>query len=308
MTQLKNDNRLILPPLLKSGDRVGICAPARSLQMEDALLATRILEKNGYRVEIGSNIGREHHQWSGTDRDRADELQGFIDNSDIKAIFTARGGYGTVRIIDLIDFSSLKRNPKWIVGFSDITALHCQAWEQCKLLSLHAPMLINFKENSAESIQSIFEQLTIGKGNLFGSYGLPGKAKGRIVGGNLSVLYSLLGSSTFPNTENKILILEDVDEYLYHIDRMLYGMSRAGVFNRLAGLVVGSFTRMKDNSVPFGFTIREIFLHHFEFRGIPIAFDANVGHHADQRAFIYGAESELAVDSSGNWQLIWQLI
>ncbi len=257
---------------------------------------------------MGRNIGRTYHQWSAPDKDRAAEIQDFIFHSDIKAIFSARGGYGAVRIIDQIDFSPLKKHPKWFVGFSDITVLLCHVWTQYHLPSLHAPMLINFRENTNESIQSVINQLTTGRGMLRGTSGLPGSTRGRLVGGNLSVLYSLVGSPSFPDMAEKILVLEDVDEYLYHIDRMLYGLSRAGVFERLAGLVLGSFTKIKDNSIPFGLNIKELFLHHFGPRKIPVAFDANIGHHEDQRSFIHGADAELVVDSSGNWHMSWQLI
>ncbi|MFN3951380.1 MAG: LD-carboxypeptidase [Thermaurantimonas sp.] len=307
MTILNYEHVVILPPLLKSGDTIGICAPARYLRLEDALQAIKSLEEYGFKVVMGPNIGRIHHQWSAPDRERAAEIQDFIDHPDIKAIFTARGGYGTVRIIDQIDFSPLKKHPKWFVGFSDITVLLSHVWTQYHLPSLHSPMLINFRENTSESKESIFIQLTTGRGMLRGTSGLPGSTRGRIIGGNLSVLYSLVGSPSFTDIEDKILVLEDVDEYLYHIDRMLYGLSRAGVFNRLAGLVVGSFTKIKDNSIPFGANIKELFLHHFGQGKIPVAFDANIGHHEDQRAFIHGADAELVVDSSGNWHLSWQL-
>lgn len=267
-----------------------------------------MLQEWGFEVTLGKNIGRKFFQFSANDEDRAAELQDLINNPDIKAILMARGGYGTVRIIDQMDFSPLKSHPKWLVGFSDITVLLSHIWTQLRLPSLHAPMAINFNENTQESLRSIFEQLTEGHGLLSGVDGISGHAAGRLIGGNLSVLYSLLGSTSFPKTEKVILVLEDVDEYLYHIDRMLYGLSRAGIFDYLTGLVVGSFTQMKDNTVPFGYDIRKIFLNHFKDRGIPVAFDANIGHLMDQRAFIHGAEAKLDVDLTGYWQLKWQLI
>ncbi|GCD76803.1 peptidase S66 [Thermaurantimonas aggregans] len=295
------------PPLLRSGDTIYITAPARAFPIDEVQYAIHTIEKFGFKAIVGNTIGASYHQWSATDSKRAADVQTALNNPEVKALFMARGGYGCVRIIDEVDFSPLQKHPKWMVGFSDVTVFHAHLWSNFRLASLHAPMIINFKENTEESIQSIFHQLTTGVGSLNGAEGLPGYARGPLVGGNLSVLYSLLGSRSFPDLQGVILMLEDLDEYLYHIDRMLFALKRAGVLEGLAGLVIGSFTKMHDNQVPFGYTVREIFLHHFANRGIPLAFGANIGHHTDQRAFIHGADAVLEVDSTGNWQLQWQL-
>ncbi|MFN4298669.1 MAG: LD-carboxypeptidase [Thermaurantimonas sp.] len=295
------------PPLLCSGDTIYITAPARALPIDEVQHAIRSIEKFGFKAVVGSTIGTSFHQWSSADWARAADVQTALNNPEVKALFMARGGYGCVRIIDELDFSPLHKYPKWIVGFSDVTVFHAHLWSNFRIVSLHAPMIINFKENTEESIQSIFHQLLTGKGSLSGTVGLPGVAQGPLIGGNLSVLYSLLGSKSFPDLRGAILMLEDLDEYLYHIDRMLYALKRAGVFEGLAGLVVGSFTNMHDNQVPFGYSVSDILLHHFAHRGIPVAFEANIGHHTDQRAFIHGADAVLEVDSIGNWQLRWQL-
>lgn len=296
-----------IPSLLRPGDVVYITAPARSLSYESALQAKDIIEQYGFAVKFGQTIGTTFHQWSAPDEERAADLNFAIQNDEVKAILMARGGYGTVRIIDLVDFSPLTLKPKWLIGFSDITALHSHVWNRYRLPSIHAPMPINFPINTQESIQSIFMQMTNGHGCLTGCKGRAGFADGFLVGGNLSVLYSLLGSQSFPDLEGAILVLEDLDEYLYHIDRMLHALSRAGVFRRLAGVVVGSFTDMHDNAVPFGYTVPDIIVHHFSRLDIPIALDANIGHHEDQRAFIHGAKARLEVDSTGKWQLVWRL-
>lgn len=298
----------IQPPLLRQGDIIYIAAPARSLAYEEVIQAKSTIENLGYEVHLGYTVGTSYHQWSATDKERAADMQAAFDRSDVKAVISARGGYGCIRIVDQLDFSILRSKPKWLVGFSDVTVFLAHMWSQYRMATLHAPMIVNFKENTKESIQSVFHQLAQGKGFLKGAGGLPGRAAGPLLGGNLSVLYSLLGSVSFPDLHGAILILEDLDEYLYHIDRMLYAMSRAGVFEGLAGLVVGSFTNMHDNQIPFGYSVQEIFLHHFSKRDIPIAFGANVGHHPDQRAFIHGAQATLEVDATGNWLLQWQLI
>lgn len=295
------------PPLLRSGDTIYVAAPARALPIDEVHDAIHTIEKFGFKAIVGNTIGTSYHQWSAADRERAADVQTALNNPDVKALFMARGGYGCVRIIDELDFTPLLKHPKWIVGFSDITVFHAHLWSNFRLASLHAPMIINYKENTEESIQSIFHQLTTGEGSLSGTDGLPGCARGPLIGGNLSVLYSLLGSKSFPDLRGAILVLEDLDEYLYHIDRMLYALKRAGVFEGLVGLVVGSFTNMHDNQVPFGYTVRDIFLHHLAKMGIPVAFGANIGHHTDQRAFIHGADAILEIDSVGNWQLKWQL-
>lgn len=293
-------------PLLKPGDKIFLHAPARFIDASAVQTATRVITSFGLEVETGISISSKYLQWSAPDIDRAKELINAIARPDIKAIFMARGGYGCVRIIDHVDFSPLYNYPKWLVGFSDVTVFLVHMWHNMKLPSLHAPMPINYSDNTKESIESVFQQLFSGRGELTGQDGIPGYAQGPLIGGNLSVLYSLLGSASFPDLSKCILILEDVEEYAYHIDRMLYGLRRAGVLQQLAGLVVGSFTSIRDHPIPFGYTIQEIFLHHFASLGIPVAFGANIGHHPDQRAFIHGANAILNVSEQKNWTLSWQ--
>jgi muramoyltetrapeptide carboxypeptidase len=260
-----------------------------------------ILESWGLKVVLGANLFSTDNQFSGTIQQRSDDLQSMIDNDTIKAILCARGGYGTVQIIDNIDFSKLKNNPKWIIGYSDITVLHSYL-NNLGIASLHASMPINFETNTNESLTSL-------KNSLFGieksieckvhPFNRFGKIKAEIVGGNLSILYSLLGSDSDIDTDDKILFIEDLDEYLYHIDRMLMNLKRNGKFAKLKGLIVGGMSDMNDNDTPYGKTAEEIISEHTKGYDFPICFGFPTGHLEDNRTIRFGLTSVLEITENG---------
>jgi len=289
------------PQSLQQGDLVAIVTTARKIDRADIQKAIELLESWGLNVAIGKTIGKADHQFGGTDADRITDFQEAVNNDAIKAIWCARGGYGTVRIIDALDFSKFLANPKWVVGFSDVTALHSHL-HNLGIHTVHGLMPITVESSTSEAIASL-------KNCLFGnsikhetpceSQNKYGEGKGELVGGNLSMLYSLLGSSSAIKTDGKILFIEDLDEYLYHIDRMMIALKRNGYFKNLKGLIVGGMTQMHDNSIPFGKTAEEIILDTIKEYDFPISFDFPAGHVDDNRALVLGSEVELDVNEKG---------
>ena len=285
------------PNYLQKGDTVAIVSTARKISSDQIIAAIKLLEKWGLNVAIGNTIGSEDHQFAGNDEARINDFQQMLDNPKVKAIWCARGGYGTVRIVDKLDFSAFKKQPKWIIGYSDITVLHSHI-HNLGIETLHATMPINIEKNSKESLETL-------KKSLFGknlAYKIPadeknksGNATGELVGGNLSVLYSLLGSKSSIKTDGKILFIEDLDEYLYHIDRMLMNLKRNGYFDNLKGLIVGGLTNMHDNEIPFGKTAEEIILDCVAEFDFPVVFNFPAGHLDDNRALILGRKVTLDV-------------
>lgn len=287
-------------PLLKPGDHVTIVAPARKISREELQTGISILESWGLKVILNDDVFAIDHQFAGNDAIRLRNFQHAIEHPDIKAIFCARGGYGTLRIIDQLDFSPLKHHPKWIVGYSDITVLHNELLSRRHLSSLHATMPINMPANTTEALNSLRKILF--EGNI--QYEIPphtlnrtGEAKGILFGGNLSMIYALNGSRSLPDPGGKILFLEDLDEYLYHLDRMMLNLKRAGILQELAGVVIGGFTDMKDNVVPFGKTAEEIISEHLSSYSYPVCFGFPAGHIADNRAMIMGADTAIIVEN-----------
>ncbi|MDC0249380.1 LD-carboxypeptidase [Flavobacteriales bacterium] len=292
---------MIIPEKLKSRNNIGIISTARKISLEELNPAIKMLESWGLKVVLGSNLLDKDNQFSGTIRQRSADLQQMIDDNSIKAILCARGGYGTVQIIDNIDFSNLTNNPKWIVGYSDVTVLHSHLYN-LGFASLHATMPINFAKNTKESLDSL-------RNSLFGiergveckthSFNRFGKTEADIVGGNLSVLYSLLGSDSDIDTDGKILFIEDLDEYLYHIDRMMINLKRNGKFEKIRGLIVGCMSDMNDNAIPFGKTAEEIILDYTEDYDFPICFGFPAGHINDNRSILLGVSSVLEINENG---------
>lgn len=293
---------MISPPFLQKGDTIAIAASARKISPGELQPAIDLFTSWGLFVELPENIYSRYNQFSGTDEERAADLQMLLDNPSVKAIVFARGGYGTVRIVDMLDFTAFSKHPKWIIGYSDITVLHSHIHSNLGIETLHSSMPINYNADNNDSARS-FEELRM---LLFGevtSYSLKsqttfrsGEAKGVVTGGNLSVLYSLLASNSDVDTTGKILFIEDIDEYLYHIDRMMIAFKRAGKLENLAGLVVGGFTDMRDNDIPFGKTAQEIITEAVKEYKYPVVFGLPAGHQALNLPVIFGREALLSAN------------
>jgi muramoyltetrapeptide carboxypeptidase len=292
---------MITPPYLQKGDTVAIVATARKHIDDDLKLAKEFLENWGLKAVLGSSIGLDQNQLAGTDEDRARDFQQQLDNKNVKAIWCVRGGYGTVRMVDLIDFSKFKQHPKWVIGFSDVTVLHSHL-STLGFESIHGMMPVNIPRATPEAKETLRKAL-------FGeslSYAIPydkmnklGKAKGELVGGNLSILYSLFGSESAIDCTDKILFLEDLDEYLYHIDRMMMNLKRNGCLESLKGIVIGSMTKMKDNDIPWGKNALQIIEEVTKTYNIPVVYHFPAGHIPDNRALIFGRQVTLEVTASG---------
>ncbi|WP_430411378.1 S66 peptidase family protein [Kordia sp.] len=286
------------PKPLRKGATVGILSTARKISIAEIQPAIELLHSWDLKVVLGTTIDLEENQFAGDDMTRTLNFQQFLDDEQIDAIWCARGGYGTIRVIDALDFSRFVAKPKWIIGYSDVTVLHSKA-QQLNFETLHASMPINVAKNSTESIESLRKVLFSEPLNYTipsVSYNKKGNAKGELIGGNLSMLYSMTGSDLNLDTKGKILFLEDLDEYLYHIDRMLMNLKRNGYFDGLAGLIIGGMTDMHDNTIPFGKTAHEIILDVTSNYDFPICFNFPAGHLDDNRAMIFGKEVTLKVD------------
>lgn len=289
-----------IPEYLKKGDSVGIVCTARSFSSEEAETAIQLLNEWGLKAVLGKTIDCNNHQLGGSDEERANDFQEMLDNSNIKAIWIARGGYGTVRIIDKIDFSKFKQKPKWIIGFSDITVLHSHI-HNLGIATLHAIMPFSVPKASFEAEETLRKALFNEeyKFEIESDYSNKiGKAEGELIGGNLSIIYSLLGSVSSVNTSGKILYLEDLDEYLYHIDRMFYNLKRNGYFENVKGLIIGGMTDMHDNSIPFGYDVKQIIREITKEYDFPICFEFPAGHISDNRALKLGTKVSLEINTN----------
>lgn len=276
---------MIEPKPLKKGSKIALVSTARKVSKEEMQFAISVFQSWGLEVLEGKNLYQTDHQFAGTDTERISDLQSALDNPKIEAIICARGGYGTARIIDQIDFSAFKKNPKWIVGFSDVTVLHCHL-QNMGFCSIHAIMPILFENPKAQkSIDSLKEALFGQKITYPQTYPLP---EAEMVGGNLSIIHNLIGTKSDINTDNKILFLEDIDEYYYHIDRMINHLERADKLSKLKALVIGHFTDLKDNKIPFGKTVKEIILDTVSKYNYPVFFDFAAGHDFDNLALVLG--------------------
>jgi muramoyltetrapeptide carboxypeptidase len=294
---------MIIPPYLQKGSTIGITCPAGAVNSEEMQPMFAQLEAWGFNLKIGKTIGTSFNKFSATDADRLADLQSMLDDDAIEAVFFGRGGYGVVRILDQIDFTQFKQKPKWLLGYSDITAFHSHLNNQMKISSIHAHMGGGYKPNDfdALSTQSIFDVIT-GKPI---QYVIPahamnrvGVAKGELVGGNLALLSDLVGTDSDIHTQGKILFIEDIGEYKYNIDRMLWQLLRAGKLSQLAGLIVGGFTDTQDNPVPFGMTEYEIVWEKVKDFSYPVCFDFPVGHQARNMALKVGMQYQLAIENN----------
>ena len=292
---------MIKPKKIKVGDRIGIVATARKISLYEISPAKKILESWGLEVVFGKFLFESKNQFAGSIEQRIVDLQAMIDDDTISAILCARGGYGTVQIIDRLDFSNLIRKPKWVIGFSDITVLHSHL-NQLGLSTLHSTMPINFLDNTKKSLNSLRNALFNSENSISTSahrLNKLGLVETEIVGGNLSIIYSLLGSASDINTDGKILFIEDLDEYLYHVDRMIINIKRNFKFHKLKGMIVGSMSNMHDNNISFGRTVEEIILGHSEEYNFPICFDFPAGHLNDNQSIILGMRSTLEIHENG---------
>ena len=291
----------ILPNNLKKGDKISLISTARKIDVEKLAYTKEVLNQWGLTVIEGKNLRAESNQFCGTDKQRASDLQEAINDNSIKAIICFRGGYGTVRILESVDFSNLIKNPKWICGYSDVTALHNYLNSKCNIATMHSTMPVNFETNTKESLETFRKALFGEKYAIITEAHLlnrEGGVSGKIIGGNLSMLYSLSGTKYDIDTRGKILFIEDLDEYLYHIDRMMWNLKLSGKLNNLAGLVVGGMTEMSDNDIPFGKQAVQIIKEAVEEYNYPICFNFPCGHIDDNRTLILNKEAKLTVGRS----------
>jgi muramoyltetrapeptide carboxypeptidase len=292
-------NSLICPPALQKGDTVAIIALASKVDLFDIQPAIRVLENDwGLKVIIGESVNSTYFNFAGTDEIRQQDFQQNLDSQGVKAVFSARGGYGSARIIDKIDFTKFKKNPKWIIGFSDITEV-LNKIQSLGFQALHAPMPKTFAKDSV-SLNTL-EALLFGK-NL--DYKIPpnpinrvGEGRGLITGGNLCLLASGIGTPSEVATDDKILFIEDISEYFYTVDRMMVQIKRAGKLKNLAGLIVGTFSSMKENNEPFGKTVYEIVAEHVAEYDFPVSYGFPVGHESMNWAIPCGRMATLSIDS-----------
>jgi len=290
---------MIIPPYLRQGDRIRIVSPAGKVQKDKVLPGIKLLQEEGYEVIVGEHVFDKHFQYAGNDQLRSADIQEAINDQETKAIICARGGYGTVRTIEKIDFSPILKNPKWLVGFSDITVLH-SVLNKLGIASIHGAMPGFFIENKkpTRSFFSLMELLSTGKTQTEAKahrLNRTGTCSGELVGGNLSLIYSLQGTPWQLDTKNKILIIEDITEYFYHLDRMMQNLRQAGQLKCLSGLIVGGFTEMKDSDSPFGKLADEIILEAVHDYHFPVCFDFPVGHIPKNLAVMLGSNYKLEV-------------
>lgn len=289
-----------IPDYLRKGDTIGIVCPSGFMQADKAATCISVLKEWGYKVKIGKTLGNQFHYFSGTDEERRQDLQEMLDNPEVKAILCSRGGYGMSRIIDSLNLTKFRKSPKWIIGYSDITLLHAHLYTKFNIASFHSPMAAAFNDGefANEYIQTLRKGL---RGNRLSykasghTFNRRGKASGELIGGNLSLVSHMIGSASAYKTKGKILFLEDVGEYLYNIDRMMIQLERSGMFNQLAGLIIGGFTEMKDTLVPFGATVEEIIKDRIAKYNFPVCFGFPVSHTTENYPLKVGVKHELVV-------------
>jgi len=293
-------NPVKMPPYLKKGDTIGILATARKVDMAPLQPAINLLKSWGLNVVIGKTVGLDDNQLAGQDWQRATDFQQMLDNPSIKAIWSAKGGYGTVRMIDRLNFTKFKQNPKWIVGFSDLTVMHSHI-NNFDIATLHSIACISVSGATPEAIEGLKKGLFGGKIEYTlpaHAYNKTGKAHGELIGGNLSVLYSIMGSPSEANYKGKIIFIEDLDEYLYHIDRMMMNLERNGYFKEVKGIIIGGMTKMRDNDIPWGHDALQIIQDITKEYNIPICFNFPAGHIKDNRALVFGKQITLDVTAT----------
>ena len=296
------NKEILTPAFLKEEDTIGIISTARKISKEELEPSIQMIEQFGFKVLLGSHLFNQDHQFSGSDQERVNDLHEMFLNSKIKAVLMARGGYGTVRLLSLIDRKIIENNPKWLIGYSDVTVLHSYFHQVLNIQTLHATMPINLSAYNSEDlpVQSLFNFLK-GEGLTYqvpsSSLDRCGEAEGVLVGGNLSILYSLRGTLADIDTDGKILFIEDLDEYLYHIDRMMMNLKLGGKLDKLKALIVGGMSDMNDNTIPFGKSAKTIIHDAVEEFNYPVLFDFPAGHQHDNLALPLGQKVKLTVTS-----------
>lgn len=298
---------LIRPEFLQTGDTIGIVAPARCIRETELIPFKSFMEKEGFKVRYGSHLFGKYHQFSGSVNERISDIHQMIMDPEVKAVFAARGGYGTAQLLLDLDWNLVKKIPTWIVGFSDVSVLHSAFGKYME--TIHGIMPYSFSMGDPQSDASFQYLLKILKGEHV-SYKIPdhplnfpGIARAELTGGNLSVLYSLTGSAFEPDYDRKILFLEDLDEYLYHVDRMIVNFELRNIFQRIDGLIVGAFSDMNDNKVPFGKNALEIIAERVHKYKVPAMFGFPAGHKKSNHPLIFGRVSTLTI-SEGNNSLV----
>ena len=288
---------MIQPPALNPGDLIYITAPAKLMDGQAVTYAKKHLEENGFKVLISKHCLGKHHYFSGTDEERLLDLQFGIDHPDVRAILCARGGYGSIRLVDRINWANMLREPKWLIGFSDITVFHHRL-NKLGVQSIHGSMPINFEKNTEAALTSLVNTL---KGS-WPQFLLPsnqcnkvGIATGNLIGGNLSIVYSMLGTDDQYDFEDSILFLEDLGEHYYQVERMFFALKKSGAFQKIKGLIIGGISELEDTDPPLGRTIEEIVLDQLMFTRIPVLFNFPGGHIEDNRAMVFGKKIQLTV-------------
>jgi muramoyltetrapeptide carboxypeptidase len=287
------------PPNLKPGDLVYLCAPAKATEEIYIKAAEDWLHSVGLKSERSQHIGGRHHYFSGSTLERLADLQAGLDHPEAKAIWCVRGGYGSIQLLDGLQWAQFIREPKWLIGFSDICVLHHKI-QSLGFQSIHGTMALNLDKNS-QAAKTTLSALLFGNRTAFklpaSSFNKTGKAQGMLVGGNLSIVFSMLATPERYDFSESILFIEDLAEHLYHIDRMLHALRKAGALEKIQGLIIGGMTELEDTDVPFGMGIEALILAHFQYRKIPICFDFPAGHIADNRALVLGAQVVLEVEN-----------
>ena len=302
------DKKFIIPPYLKKGDVIGITSPAGFITEEEMLPAIQLIESWGFKIKLGTSIGKRDFTFGGTDEERLHDLQYMLNTNEVKAVLCARGGYGSVRIIDRIKWNHFVAKPKWVIGFSDITVLHAQI-SRLNIASIHSKMTNSFPDDPAtadilqmQTIDSIRQSISGGRM----SYETPpselnrnGTTTGRLIGGNLRTLETLAGTSSDILTAGKILFLEDTGEYMYSIDRMFWNLKRTGKLSALKGLIIGGFgVKTDDEGEEFGKTIYDVVMEKVSSYKYPVCFHFPVGHQRNNYALKCGVEHRLIVNTS----------
>ena len=293
----------IIPPYLKKGDTIGIVCPAGYMPYDKAATCIEVLQQWGYKVKIGKTLGSQFAYFSGTDEERLTDLQQMLDDDTVQAILCGRGGYGMGRIVDHINFGKFRKKPKWVIGFSDITVFHAHVYRRFSIAGIHAPMAAAFNDSEYknEYVQSLRKVLA-GKKSKYTSaahsFNKTGTITGPLIGGNLSLLAHLVGTPSALKTKGRLLFLEDVGEYIYNIDRMMYQLKRSGAFDEAAGVVVGIFSDMKDTVVPFGRDVYEEIRDVLKEYDFPVCYQFAISHEKENYAVKVGVSYQLTVSKN----------